>query len=203
VPDRSAGPAATHRRWRTLAWRETGAGAVRGVGPPLPVHDLNIWAQRRIIGGLRKQLQTVFPTQTFVPAEPLVALPRGRHMSDRHHMIRMFFPCDRQKDIRASGCWQGSLLLGPKTQQDRDHWPPDAALSFAADPDCLNGLPARPCLSISEAGYVIADFERLDRTSGCETGKTHMHLATDIPRQNRRIVAPSRLPKQKFKDHVH
>jgi hypothetical protein len=133
------------------------AGAL---GPNLPARDLIVSPQHRIFVGGANQLTPIFAAEAFAPAKALTVLPGIRHMMGRREIRWIHFACDRHEVVRANGCWSESLLLGPMAQRgltERDRWALDAVLPFAADPDYLNGLPARPCLTAGEVRRSIAE----------------------------------------------
>lgn len=125
------------------------AGAL---GQNLPVHDLIVSPQHRILVGGAGQLDGVFANEAFAPAKSLTAVPGIRHMKGKKTITWHHFACDHHEVIRANGCLSESLLLGPMVVKglsagDRralfDHFGPTTTPDAA-----LNGLPARDCLTV-------------------------------------------------------
>lgn len=139
------------------------AGAL---GPNLPARDMIVSPQHRIFVGGAGQLRSLFPGEAFVAAKFLTGLPGIRHMTGKTEMTWVHFACDRHFVVRANGCWSESLLLGPMAQRSltqEDRWALDAVLPFSADPDYLNGPPARPCLTGGQVRRLMAQVGAADR----------------------------------------
>lgn len=137
------------------------AGAL---GRNLPVQDLIVSPQHRILIGGFGQLQQVFPSQGFAPAKSLTVLPGIRHMNGKKEITWVHFACDRHEVVIANGCLSESLLLGPMVLDalDTDQRAILAALfgSPSANGTALNGPPARDCLTVGAVKSQIAKHEK-------------------------------------------
>lgn len=132
------------------------AGAL-GVG--LPAHDLIVSPQHRIIVGGCGQIEAFFASEALAPAKSLTTLRGIRHMMGKKKITWIHFACDHHEVVVANGCWSESLLLGPIVMQGltaRQRRALARAFAPSADPDYLNGPPARPCLKVGEVRRTLA-----------------------------------------------
>lgn len=147
------------------------AGAL---GRNLPVQDLIVSPQHRVLVGGVGQLQQVFVREAFAPAKSLKSLPGIRHMKGRKHITWVHFACDRHEVVTANGCLSESLLLGPMAlncMTTRERQAVTDIFGFATAPDgSLNGPPARECLKVGS----------VRRQLGNNSNKKMQLIATEI-----------------------
>lgn len=145
-----------------------GRGAL---GNNLPVRDIVVSAQHRMLVGGMGQLADAFDAECFVPARALLGLPGVRVMQGRRAITWHHFALRRHHVVQAEGCLTESLLLGrmvlgglPSAQRRR------VALMFGCAAhgrlagqdmlDAVNGPLARPCLSVGEARQQLDQWAR-------------------------------------------
>ncbi|MEO1137977.1 MAG: Hint domain-containing protein [Pseudomonadota bacterium] len=83
------------------------------LGPNLPVRDLVLSGQHRVVVGMHDQLEDFFDTPAMVPAKALTGLPGIRFMPGKKAMRWHHFLCDDHSVVFANGLASESLLLGP------------------------------------------------------------------------------------------
>lgn len=133
------------------------AGAL---GKNLPVQDLIVSSQHRILVGGPGHLDQTFSREVFVPAKSLTSLPGIRHTKGKTKITWLNFACNRHEVIIANGCRSESLLLGPMVMNVLS--PADRqALTDIFGPAPTNGLawngqPARECLTVGAAKRQLA-----------------------------------------------
>lgn len=167
--DRGAQPVRWVRSWtQPLAGEAPDARPVLvpagALGQGLPVRDLIVSPQHRLLAGGAGQLTESFASEVLVPAKALAGRSGIRHMMGRQSVTWVHFVCDRHEVVRANGCWSESMLLGQEAQltlTQADLWDLDAVLPPASDPAYLNGAPARPCLPVAAARRQMALIGRL------------------------------------------
>lgn len=134
--------------------------AAGALGAGLPVRDLIISPQHRILVGGGSQLQDRFKTEAFAPAKSLTSLRSIRHMNGKQHITWIHFACDRHEVVTANGCLSESLLLGPMVVNGLTATERQTVIDIfgpALTPDAaLNGPPARDCLSVGAARRQLA-----------------------------------------------
>ncbi len=125
------------------------AGAL---GAGLPMQDMIVSPQHRILVGGGGQLQDRFETEAFAPAKSLTSLPGIRHMKGKRKITWVHFACDRHEIVTANGCLSESLLLGPMVLNGLTSMERQALNNiFGAPPAsdaALNGPAARECLMV-------------------------------------------------------
>jgi hypothetical protein len=124
------------------------------LGPDLPARDLVVSARHRMLVSGHGQLAAFFGTEVFVPATALTGLPGIRVVRGRQAIIWHHFACARHEVVLAQGCRSESLLPGPDVSRILQAGPRRRADRVLHDPGCaapLDGRPARPCLTVSEA----------------------------------------------------
>lgn len=135
--------------------------AAGALGPRLPVQDLIVSPQHRILVGGHHQLQSLFQTEAFAPAKSLTRLPGIRHMKGKENITWVHFACEQHEVVIANGCMSESLLLGPMavnglTAPERksviDIFGSRSTLGKA-----LNGPPARECLTVGAVQRQLAN----------------------------------------------
>ena len=128
------------------------AGAL---GRNLPVRDLVVSPQHRILVGGAGQLDDVFATEAFAPAKSLTAASGIRHMKGKSEILWIHFACERHEVVTANGCLSESLLLGPMVLNGLQAGERRALSNiFGPAPTpgmALNGVPARECLTVGAA----------------------------------------------------
>jgi len=136
---------------------EIKAGAL---GRNLPLCDLIVSPQHRILVGAAGQLPGMFSREAFAPAKSLTAVPGIRHMKGLTRITWIHFACDRHEIVTANGCLSESLLLGPMVVNGL---PPAERRALArqfgpapAPGAALNGPPARDCLIVSAVKRQLA-----------------------------------------------
>lgn len=157
-------------RWisshRTALDRSTWPILIRkdAFAPGLPLRDLVLSAQHRVLVGAPRQLPC--QTEQFAPAKGLVSHPGIRTMRGRTRQTWMHFALDRHEVVFAEGCAVESLLLGPMVMK---MLPAAKRLRLMGlypdpqDPRARNGPPARPCLTVREAmQFTARHAQRVD-----------------------------------------
>lgn len=146
------------------------AGAL---GRSLPDRDLIVSPHHRILVGGAGQLQSVFPSEAFVPARALTTAPGIRHMRGRTRMTWVHFACDRHEIVFANGCLSESILLGPMALRALSGIERRCLTDIFGMPlrpgGALNGRPARKCLTVSAARGYFARHTRTARGPGART----------------------------------
>ena len=136
---------------------EIKAGAL---GRNLPLCDLIVSPQHRILVGAVGQLPGVYSREAFAPAKSLMAVPGIRHMKGLTRITWIHFACDRHEIVTANGCLSESLLLGPMVVNSLNATERRTLTGLfgpAATPDvALNGPPARECLTVGAVKRQIA-----------------------------------------------
>lgn len=118
-----------------------------------PARDLIVSPQHRILVGGRGQLEALSANEAFAPAKSLAGMPGIRFMRGRSDITWHHFALDRHELVIANGCTTESLLLGPMVLRNLTPDERRALLRVFADQGktgCLNGAPARPCLSVTQ-----------------------------------------------------
>ena len=133
------------------------------LGPGLPLEDLIVSPQHRILVGGRGQIEGLLESEAFVPAKSLTKLKGIRHMKGKTKMTWVHFACGQHEVVFANGCLSESLLLGPMVLKALTG-PERSALTDifgpVSSPDtALNGPPARPCLKVGEARRLLAEHK--------------------------------------------
>lgn len=122
------------------------------LGPNLPMQDLIVSPNHRILVGSAGQLEHYFTTEAFVAAKALTSLPGIRFMRGKKRMSWIHFACDRHEVVMANGCRSESLLLGRMVLAglSRSKRQLLAALfpNVSTQNIPLNGPPARECLTV-------------------------------------------------------
>jgi Hint domain len=125
------------------------------LGANLPMQDLIVSPQHRILVGTAGQLTQIFDQAAFVPAKALTGLAGIRHITGRSRIAWIHFACDRHEIVCANGCLAESLLLGPMVIQamtTSERGAVDALFGPAAQKGAaLNGPVARQCLTAKAA----------------------------------------------------
>ncbi|MEL6620147.1 MAG: Hint domain-containing protein [Pseudomonadota bacterium] len=129
----------------------------------VPVRDMIVSPQHRIVVGCPGQLPKTFPEESLAPAKALSLLPGIRHMMSRKSITWVHFAFERHEIVCADGCWTESLLLGPMVLNGLSKDSRDQVINlFAATADtngghtALNGPVARPCLTVRDVHQRIA-----------------------------------------------
>ena len=135
------------------------AGAL---GRNLPVLDLIVSPQHRILFGGAGQFDGMFATEAFAPAKALTSVPGIRHMKGKKDITWVHFACDRHEVVIANGCFSESLLLGPMVINGLPAVERRALTGIfgpAPSPDkALNGPPARDCLTVGAIRRQLAKY---------------------------------------------
>lgn len=158
----------THRDTRALEEASSDATAILinagALGTNLPVRELIVSPQHRILVGGGGQLQGPFKTEAFAPAKSLTSLPGIRHMKGKQHITWIHFACERHEIVTANGCLSESLLLGPMVFNGltgRERRTLTAIYGPSPSPTAaLNGRPARACLKVGEVRRLLAEYEK-------------------------------------------
>ncbi len=133
------------------------AGAL---GRDLPIQDLIVSPQHRILVGGGGQLQPLFATEAFAPAKSLTAVPGIRPMRGKTQITWVHFACDRHEVVTANGCLSESLLLGPMVLNGLNAAEREVLTDIfgpAQSPvAALNGSPARECLTVGAVRRQLA-----------------------------------------------
>lgn len=142
------------------------AGAL---GRHLPLQDLVVSPQHRILVGGHGQLRDWFEAEVLSAAKALTRLKGIRHMNGRTEITWVHLAFDRHEIVTANGCLTESLLLAPMVVDALTGAERQALLSLfgseAAPGAALNGPPARPCLKVGEVRRRIAARLILSRES--------------------------------------
>ncbi len=134
--------------------------AAGALGGELPLQDLIVSPQHRILVGGHRQLQALFQTEALAPAKSLTSLRGIRNMQGKTKITWIHFACDRHEVVTANGCLSESLLLGPMVVNGLTA-PERQALTdiFGSPPtpdSALNGPPARECLTVGAVRRKLA-----------------------------------------------
>ena len=145
------------------------AGAL---GTGLPIQDLIVSPQHRILVGGAGKLRKVFTTEAFAPAKSLTSLPGIRQMKGKTQISWIHFACDRHEVVFANDCLSESLLLGPMVMNgltSTERQTLTEIFGSAQSPDAaLNGPPARECLKV---GVVRRHLAKCLKEKGRRTAK--------------------------------
>ncbi len=129
-------------------------------GRCLPLHDLIVSPQHRILVGGHQQLQGRFKTEVFAPEKALTKLQGIRHRNCKAKITWFHFACDRHEVVTANGCLSGSLLLGPIVVNGLIASERHVVLDLfgpAKTPNvALNGPPALECLKVATVRRQLA-----------------------------------------------
>lgn len=140
------------------------AGAL---GRNIPVRDMIVSPQHRILIGAAGQLSALWGAEAFAPAKALTGLPGVRHMGGKKKIIWHQFACARHEVVFANDCRSESLLLGPMVLQGLSRaMRAELYQVFGARGDragALNGPAARPCLKVREVREILARLPRSER----------------------------------------
>ena len=154
------------------------------LGKGLPVQDLIVSPQHRILVGGGGQLRSHFQTEALAPAKSLTSLRGIRHMKGKQHITWIHFACDRHEVVLANGCLSESLLLGPMVVNGLTapgRWAVTDIFGPALTPDAsLNGPPARECLSVGAVRRQLAkSLDEKGRLAAKEIRKWDVDLAME------------------------
>ncbi|MFX0546040.1 Hint domain-containing protein [Roseovarius sp. S1116L3] len=128
--------------------------AAGALGRGLPMQDLIVSPQHRVVVGGGGQLDGWFKAEAFAPAKSLTSLPGIRHMKGKTSITWIHFACDRHEVVSANGCLSESLLLGPMVTNGLARIErkllADIFGPAVSDGAALNGPAARKCLKVGE-----------------------------------------------------
>lgn len=137
-----------------------GAGAF---GSGCPERDLVVSPQHRVLVGAVGQLAGSLDGEWLVPAKALCKLPRVRRKAEQRRVLWYHFALDTHALVSAEGCWTESLLLGRMVMPGLTGLQRQLLQFHFRDQSrqaALNGPPARPLLSVSEAAKKLDMVDR-------------------------------------------
>ncbi|MFL4471944.1 Hint domain-containing protein [Tateyamaria armeniaca] len=141
------------------------------LGPGLPVADLVVSPQHRILVGGGGQLTGPFEKAVFVPAKSLTSLPGIRYLRGRKSVRWLHFSCDHHEVIIANGCMSESLYLGPMILRQlprRLRYELRAIYAGCEVDGPMNGPLARPTLSVGQVERTLHAWRRSMRSASLE-----------------------------------
>ena len=181
------------------------AGAL---GWNLPVQNLIVSPQHRILIGGAGQLQQVFSGEGFAPAKSLTALPGIRHMKGKQDITWVHLACDQHEVIVANGCLSESFLLGPMVvswMNEAERETLTAIFGHSETPEeALNGPPARSCMTASTAKRQLAKYLKEKRELLIkEIQKWDDDLVSDEDEAERmrKVASPAKSSERTFRPH--
>lgn len=130
------------------------------LGKGIPSRDLIVSSNHRILVGGAGQLETIFPSEAFVPAKSLTTLPSIRTMVGRRKITWVHFACDRHEIVCANGCQTESLLMGQMVIRSLNAQERHEIQRLFGTLDArklpVNGPPARACLRVGSVRRHLA-----------------------------------------------